>query len=501
MNQRKAGAVLTYAHTFLHIVISLLYVPLLLGTIGKSEYGLFQLIGSVMAYLSISEALLSSGVLRYYCKYRDLADTERMENTLALSQRIYWLFSAAVALLGVLLAFGVGRFYRSSLSPAELSEAQVMILVLTAGIIFNLVSYVYTAAITANERFVFSKSLVLLSTLLQPILVLVLVRFYPRALLIVCIQAGLSLAVAAVKWWYARVKLSVRIAYHGWDGELVKRLLIFSAGVFLAALADQIFWKADQLILGKLYGSAAVAVYAIGAQIYGNYRPAGTSIASVFLPHVSALYNIDRDMSAISALFAKTGRLVYLLAALVLTGFALFGTEFIRLWAGEGYSEAYLVALIVMIPLTVDMIQYVGLTILQVLNRYAFRGKMYFAIAAVNIVSTIFFAKWWGLTGAAVSTAVSMVIGSGILMNRHYARVGLDVRDFWRGILRLVPPTLIAFAGGFCIRFLHLRGAWTTLIAQIVLYTAVYCGVMWFAGMNDYERGLVCAAANKLKRH
>lgn len=500
MNQRRIGAVLTYVHAFAHIVISLLYVPLLLATIGRNEYGLFQLIGSIMAYLAIAEALLSSGVLRYYCKYRDLGDTAMMENTLAISQRIYWIFSAAVAVFGAALIFGVDRIYRSSLTAAELTEAKYMLAVLTAGIIFNLVSYVYTAAITANEQFLFSKSLVLLSTLLQPVLVLVLVRFYPRALLIVCIQAGLSLAVAAAKRWYALRRLRVRVVYHGWDRALVKRLLVFSAGVFLAALADQIFWKADQLILGKLYGSAAVAAYAIGAQIYGNYRPAGTSIASVFLPRVSAMYNVEHDMTGISALFAKTGRLVFLLSALVLTGFALYGAEFIRLWAGPDYGVAYAVALVVMIPLTVDMIQYVGLTILQVLNRYAFRGRMYFLIAALNIVSTIFFAQWWGLVGAAISTAASMVIGSGILMNLHYARVGLDVRGFWREIVRLLPGVIVAAVPGYLLRMLALPNAWLTLAAHVALYTALYCAVMYFAAMNDYERGLVRAVWKKLKR-
>lgn len=491
---------MTYVHAFAHIVISLLYVPLLLATIGRSEYGLFQLIGSVMSYLAVAEALLSSGVLRYYCKYRDLGDTVMMENTLAVSRRIYRLFSALVAVAGVLLTFGVDLVYSSSLTAAELQEAKYMLLVLTAGIIFNLLSYVYTAFITANEKFSFSKSLVLLSTLLQPILVLALIRLYPHALLIVSIQAGLSLATALAKWAYAKKKLGVRIIYHGRDLALVKRLLVFSAGVFLAALADQIFWKADQLILGKLYGSAAVAVYAIGAQIYGNYRPAGTSIASVFLPRVSALYNVEHNMNAISALFAKTGRLVFLLAAMILSGFALFGKEFIRLWAGEGYEEAYWVAMVVMVPLTVDMIQYLGLTILQVLNRYAFRGKMYFIIAALNIVSTVFFARWWGLTGAAISTAASMVIGSGILMNLYYSRVGIDVRGFWRAIVSLLPGALIAAVPGLLIRQLVLPNAWFSFALHVVLFTAVYSVIMYLTAMNPYERGLIRSVVCKLRR-
>ena len=89
MNQRRIGAALTYIQTALHILISLLYVPILLSGIGKSEYGMYQLVGSIMAYIGITESLLSAGVLRFYCKYKAVGDTDSMENTLAAARRIY----------------------------------------------------------------------------------------------------------------------------------------------------------------------------------------------------------------------------------------------------------------------------------------------------------------------------------------------------------------------------------------------------------------------------
>lgn len=47
MNQRKQGIFLSYLNIFLHAFIGFLYVPLLLHYIGKNEYGLYQLIGSL----------------------------------------------------------------------------------------------------------------------------------------------------------------------------------------------------------------------------------------------------------------------------------------------------------------------------------------------------------------------------------------------------------------------------------------------------------------------
>lgn len=104
-NQRKIGIILSYIYTATHVVVNLLYVPLLLRTIGQSEYGLYQLVGSLIAYISIMESLLSAGVVRYYCKYKNENNQEKMENVLAISQRIYSFFALIVCVCGVVLIF------------------------------------------------------------------------------------------------------------------------------------------------------------------------------------------------------------------------------------------------------------------------------------------------------------------------------------------------------------------------------------------------------------
>ena len=492
MNQRRIGAALTYVQTTLHIVISLLYVPILLSGIGQSEYGMYQLVGSIMAYIGITESLLSGGVLRYYCKYKVIDDTRAMENTLAVAQRIYRILSLIVLVCGAVLILVIEPIYRGSLTAEELLELRWMIGIFTGNVIINLLSYIYTAAINGHEQFVFAKMIGIVSTVLQPICVIIVIHHYPFAVSVVAVQTAVNVAAAAARRYYARRRLSVRVVYHGQDRELVWNLLKFSAGIVFAAVADQIFWKADQLILGKFYGSALVAIYAVGAQIYGNYSPVGVAVTGVFMSRISQLYHAEHDMDAISDLFAKTGRLVFLACMLILTGFFLFGRPFIALWAGETYQEAYAVALVVMIPYTIDVMQHLGLTILQVMNRYAFRGKIYFFIAVLNIASTIIMAKYWGLFGAALSTAVSMFLGNGLIMNWYYSRrVGLDLKRFWLGVVKLLPAMVATVAVGIGIRQLFRCETLISLAGGIALYIVMYVVLMWLFGMNAYEKKLL----------
>lgn len=137
----------------------------------------------------------------------------------------------------------------------------------------------------------------------------------------------------------------------------------------------------------------------------------------MFLPRVSELFHRNHDLKAMSDLFIKFGRLNCLLLMFVLCGYAIFGLDFISMWVGDGYSDAYLIALIVMIPFTIDLIQNLGLTILQVTNQYYFRGGYVPCCRHLERVSHFFLLYIWGLPGAAVSTAIAMFIGNGLIMN------------------------------------------------------------------------------------
>ena len=500
MKQVKIGAVLSIIFTVTHTLVSLLYVPILLRWIGKSEYGLYQLVGSIIAYISIMQSLLSAGILRYYCMYKSLNDEKMMENTLAISKRIYYVFSAIVIAVGLVVAFVFNKFYKSSLSNDELKEAQIMILILTANIVVSLTNYIYSAAITANEKFIFLKTLDIISTIMQPVVIIVFIRRLPYAITVVSIQLAINIISAVLRRIYSNKIIKVKVVYHGKDKELTKNILLFSMGVFFAALADQLFWKADQIILGKLYGTAIVAVYAVGSQIYSNYMVVGLSVSNVFLPRVSQIYNGDNNTEGLSEIFIKVGRVSFLITALVLCGFILFGQEFIGVWAGNDFCEAYYVALIVMIPFTVDIIQNIGLTILQVINKYSFRGIMYLVIAVINIIATFFMAKYWGMIGAATATAISMVVGNCIIMNIYYKKVAkLNVGKFWFEILKMLPGIILSLCIGYAIRFIKLPNAWGNLFVHVTLFVVVYLICCYFLVLNEYEKSLFYKIGNKLK--
>ena len=489
-SSRKAGVIISYAYSIVQILVQLLYVPILLKGIGQAEYGLYQFVGSIMAYLTVINTVLASSVTKFYSKAYLQDDSELMENTLAIAKRLFWIISFVAVVVIVFVGIIVVYSYSNSFSTAQLFEMSLMFVVLAADMVVVMNNIISIAVITAHEKFVFLRLSQLITAILQPLLVVVFMHFWPSALLVTCMTFLANLLCALIQRLFVSSILKAKATFHGMDWKLAKEMLLFSSAVILVAFSDQVFWKSGQLILGYFYGADLIAVFAIGAQIYSVYMVLGTSISTVFLPKVTdiVLHSVD-SVADLSRLFIKVGRISFYVAFLVLSGFAIFGQDFITLWAGHEFADAYWVAMIVMVPFTVDIIQNLGLIIMQVKDVYQFRGYMNAAIAVINVFISIFLCRLSGVTGSAISTAVSIAIGNGLIMNWYYAKkLDMDILQFWKNILSILVPLLITSFGFNAIWTYFDWHGWSALVTGGLIYSLLYMVVSIIFCFDAYER-------------
>lgn len=156
--------------------MNLLYVPILLRGIGASEYGLYQIIGSVMAYILLMNSTFSGGVTRFYCKYFAEGDLRMMETTLAISRRIY--NYAGIVSVGVgAAAIAIIRIvYSDVLTDFQMLESAAMLVILIANLIVTMHNTIDVAVINANERFSFLKATQIVSVVVQPFILSCFIR-------------------------------------------------------------------------------------------------------------------------------------------------------------------------------------------------------------------------------------------------------------------------------------------------------------------------------------
>lgn len=488
MNQRKLGILISYLNIVLHAVIGFAYVPILLHYIGKSEYGLYQLIGSFIAYFSVMDFGLTAAVVRFYTKYKALQDKVNMENILAIALRAYAVITVVLLILGCGFYAFIPEMFAKSMTLAEITSAQKLFVLLLFNMVVTISTMIFRAVINAHERFLFLKGLETVQLVLQPLLVVLVLQSLPSALAVAGVQTVLNVVFIIARIYYCFAKLHIKIHYHFWDREMFAGFKKLALSVFAVTIIDQVFFKTNQVILGVVSGTAAVAVYSVASLIYMNYMALSVAISGVYLPHVTELIAKNEPVSKLTDLFIRIGRLQYFLLALVASGFIIFGRQFIHMWAGESFDEAYYITLLIILPFTIDLIQNIGLSILQAQNKYDFRAKVYFVMGIFNLCLAIPLAIKYGGVGCAFATGLAMFLGNGVIMNWYYLKITrLDIARFWQEIGRITLPIAALTAVGWCAKSVLPDGK-VVFVLSILVYTLLYLAITFKFAMNEEEK-------------
>ena len=499
MNERKIGILLSYLNIALHAIVGFLYVPILLHYIGKSEYGLYQLIGSLIAYFSIMDFGLTAAVTRFYTKYKALKDKVGMENILAISLYGYGGATGLSLLVGGICYWNLNSIFGASMTAGELLEARHMFLLLLFNIAVSLSTMVFRSVINAHEKFLFLKGLETVQLILQPALVILILQKYPTAMAVAVAQTMLNVGLILARIYYCFARLHITIQFHYWNQELFHDFKKLALSVFCVSLIDQVFWKTNQIILGIVQGTGAVAVYSIASLIYMNYMALSTAISGVYLPHITEMVAQRKPMEELSALFIQIGRWQYYLLALVATGFIIFGRQFIQLWAGSGFEDSYWITILIILPFTIDLIQNIGLAILQAMNRYDFRAKIYFLTGVLNLVLAIPLGMKYGGIGCAVATGFSMLMGNGVVMNYFYKKyIGLDILRFWKQIGRISLSVGMCLVVGYGVDHMIPGSGKLVFLLKILGYTVLYGVMVYFTAMSPEEKAKVRGIGKRL---
>jgi len=497
-SQIRSGIVLSFLSIFLTNGISLIFTPYMLAKLGQANYGLYILVGSLISYLGLVTFGMGSTLVRYIARYRAVSDKESEENLLAMALIVYSVMSALVLLVGAILWFLLPGIF-PKLTAYELGTAKIMFALLVASTAFTLPSAVFSAVQTAYERFSFPRGVMIASGLLRTAVLFVLLYQGYSVLAIVVVDVILNVVVLLLNLYYVFIGMKVRIYLHRFNVPLLKELFVFSFWIFLNLVMDQLYWKFGQTVLGVTNGTSAVAVFAIGIQLAFYFLTLSTAISGVFLPRAAAMDARNANNEELTSMMIRVGRCQLLIMGLALIGFICLGRLFISNWLGAEYLPAWAMALVIIIPLLLPLIQNFGISILQAKNKHAARSLIYIVISMINVVIGYFLSLQYGGLGMAIATSLSLIMGQGIAINLYYHfRIGLNIPRFFREILSgLLPGLVVSGALGYLASLLP-GDDWQGLFYKGILIVLIYMASMWLFGMNAQEKAESVSLARKM---
>ncbi len=447
MDQKRIGAVLAYSNIFLKNASLFIYTPLLLNYLGQTEYGIYQMVNSLISNLTIMNMGFSFAYIKFFTRQSLKKDSYKaVEKLNGLYLILFTFISLFTLLIGFLLILNRNQLFSSSLKDSEMNLVAQLMGILVVNIVLTFFSSIFDANILAHEEFRFQQTRQLGQTILFPLITIpTLIFFRTGAVSVVLIQTILSFILLMLNIKFCIKKLHMRFYFKQLDVSMLKEVTIFSFFIFLNQIFNQINDTAPTFIIGTMKGAKQVAIYSIVNQLKAVFFLLSQSLTNIFIPKVNRIVHQSDNSQELLQLMIKIGRIQALILGLFIGGFITVGKYFLTWWIGPNFEASYYLLVSIIIPLLIPLSQNLGLEIQQARNKHMFRSIVLTLFSILNILITVIMVSRFGVYGLTAGYIFSLIFGYGMIMNWYYhKKLKLNMITFWKNYFPYLTPCLVA---------------------------------------------------------
>lgn len=499
MDQKKSGIILSYISLWINILTGILYTPIMLRMLGQHEYGIYELVNSIVAYLNLLNLGLTSSYIKFYTKEKINGTNDDISKVNGMFMQMFLVISAIALILGILMITNI-QFIGEKYTEQDFQLARFLMFFMLINMVISFPNALFVAFMSAKEEFVYQRLIIVICNIAMPLINIPLLYNGGGSKGIIVVTSILTLVRFILNVFFCLSKLNMKFIFKDYKSGLFKELMSFTFFIFLSDVVDQLNQNIDKFLLGRLIGAVSVAIYSVGFSLKLYFTTLSWVIPEVFIPKVNRLVE-ENDNKGVNTVFVNTGRMSNFVLMPVILGFIIFGKKFVCLWAGNNYSESYYVAVILIISGYIPAIQSIGVNIQNALNKHQIRSIVYFVIAIANVILSIRLIPKYGAVGTSIGTLIAVLLGSGIFMNMYYhKKIGLDMFEFWKEIVKMYPAALVSFFVGYILeRYLKLV-TWGNLCIELCIFVIFYVVFMWKFALKTEEKDTFINILKKVKR-
>lgn len=494
-SQIKTGAVLSYVAVFLNIAISFFYTPWMIRMIGVSDYGLYSLVVSFISYF-ILDLGLTQTVQRFIAKYRAEGNDEAVENLLGLITKVFLGIDALIFLLLLVVYFFLGQIF-TGLTPEEIEKLKVLYCISGT---FSVLSFMFkplSGTIMAYELFIQTKWIGMLDKVGAVLLVCIALFLGADVYALVLINGAMALLASILKYVVFRKKTQLKINFGYYDRQELREVFSFSIWAFGNGLAQRMRLTLIPTLLGILSNSTEISVFSLGMTMEAMIFTMSAAINGLFLPRVSVLSH-QGDTEAIHQLMVRVGRLQLYLITLILSGFVIFGHQFINLWVGPQFNNTYYVLICLVFTNLVTLTQRIADDYIFAENKIKGSSIRLFLSSLLGLIVSAILAPKYGAVGCGIGTGAGLLVYT-IIINFYYEQeLHLNIKRFFKECHgKILPLLLVVFVVGLLVFSRFSIQSWGSLLVSILAYTVAFALVAYFLLFNKDEKSLVLSVVKR----
>jgi O-antigen/teichoic acid export membrane protein len=433
--QVAVGTAANYAGRVINLGVWFVLTPIILSHLGKTNYGLWALVASFVAYGSLADLGIASAITKYVAEYRALGENDTASELISTALWLYCGLAVAVVALAAIIAPFVPHVLKV---PANEHATTSWLVVITAvGVAVQLPSNCAIAVLRGLNRYDLINVIGTFAMLNLAVGIVVILALGGKVLLITGLAVPVTLLwLAPTIWLIHRTAPELRFGFRGAQRRHARRVLLFSSALFGIQVASVVKLQSDEFVIGASLPVKAVSPYSIARKLSGLPGQLTSQFVFVLLPLASRMH-AEGDAAMLKEIYLSGMRLTVALFSVVGGALIIFAHPFLLAWVGATAAHsANIVVLLTVAALLEALISPVSQA-LQGMNRHQPLVVFALASAGLNLALSIALIGPLGVRGVAIGTLVATFIEAAIVLP-YGARV-LDVRAGDVALRVLVP--------------------------------------------------------------
>lgn len=338
MNTAKKVAfntILQYIQMGLGILIGLYSVRLILGALGKVDYGVYDVVGGVVALFTFISSSLAQASMRFISLGIGSGDKDRVRKTFS---TCFWLHMLIATFLALLIE-GVGLFLFSGfldIPPERLNASKIVYHCVTFTLFLNVIRSPFNALISSYEQFWYTTIITLLNSILKLAIALAITYWFSDKLiaygvLLMLITVLDFILILAFAFHQHRIDISLAIPRRKNMFEMVG----FMGWTMLDVLGYSLSRQGYAVMLNRFFGPIVNTTFALSRQVSGPFTTISSHAVYTMKPQIMKSYGAG-DENRTFRLSMTAGKIGFALMTLLSIPMIVMLPEVLDLWLGSG---------------------------------------------------------------------------------------------------------------------------------------------------------------------
>ncbi len=306
--------------------------PIFLKNLGVESYGLWMLINSILATISILNIGFGDATIKFISKYRAQQNNDAILKVIQVNFTIYNILALAALILGVLISLLIQNYDLFDVS-GKFRDLIIYLIPLgcfTLGIKF--LEQILLSVFKGFERYDKSAPLSLLSKLAVLIVNIILVLMGKSLVWVFSSMAITSLCMLIIELIFVKQFLPGAKFTPKIDRAVFKDVFEFGVWSWLQSIVVIVASQLDKFIVAQFAGLEVLAFYSLGTMVFNQLHTIFSAAAGWVFPKVSA--KNEKNESTLN-IFNKSRTIMISGALTALCLFFIAGQYLFPLWLGE----------------------------------------------------------------------------------------------------------------------------------------------------------------------